>query len=115
MMPGVGEILKLMKSTFRPSGCRLPRRNEVLLLQFADSIIVTLEEAEDGHVTQGVGRPVEMVRNRKVLSFVAYRVQMLYKMASESMLGLTNVEEATSGAVDAVDQVDRCAMSLMWK
>eukprot|EP00061_Rhincodon_typus_P004942 g23774.t1 len=35
-----------------------------------------------------------------------YRVKMLYKTVSESQLGLTDVEEATSGAVDAVDQVD---------
>eukprot|EP00061_Rhincodon_typus_P005228 g24490.t1 len=34
---------------------------------------------------------------------------MLYKMVSESPLGLTDVEEATSGAVNTVHQVDRCA------
>eukprot|EP00061_Rhincodon_typus_P017599 g46361.t1 len=34
---------------------------------------------------------------------------MLYKMVSEAALGHTAAEEATSGAVDAVDQVDRCA------
>eukprot|EP00061_Rhincodon_typus_P007346 g28954.t1 len=34
---------------------------------------------------------------------------MLYKTVSESVLGLTNVEEATSAAADTVDQVDRCA------
>eukprot|EP00061_Rhincodon_typus_P014243 g41155.t1 len=37
-----------------------------------------------------------------------YRAQMLYKTAPESTLGLTNVEEATSGAADTVDQVGRC-------
>eukprot|EP00061_Rhincodon_typus_P012245 g37859.t1 len=49
-----------------------------------------------------------MVGDQKVLSFVAYRVQMLYETVSESMLGLTNVEEAISGAADTVDQVDGC-------
>eukprot|EP00061_Rhincodon_typus_P003976 g21447.t1 len=52
---------------------------------------------------------VKMVPNQKVLSFVTYRVQMLYKMVSKSPLGLTDVEEATSGAADTVDQFDRCA------
>eukprot|EP00061_Rhincodon_typus_P010901 g35537.t1 len=58
-----------------------------------------------------------MVRDRKVLLFVVYRVQKLYKTVSESSLSLTDVEEATSGAADAVDQVDRCAGEryLMWK
>eukprot|EP00061_Rhincodon_typus_P012381 g38080.t1 len=37
------------------------------------------------------------------------RAQMLYEMVSESTLGLTDVKEATSGAVDTVDQVDGCA------
>eukprot|EP00061_Rhincodon_typus_P000195 g10872.t1 len=82
---------------------------EVLLLQFAGGVIVALEEAQDGHVVQGVGEGVKMVGNRKVLSFVAYRVQMLYEMVSESTLGLTDVKEATSGAADTVDQVDGCA------
>eukprot|EP00061_Rhincodon_typus_P008924 g31979.t1 len=41
------------------------------------------------------------------------RAQMLYKMVSESPLGLTNVEDATLGAVDAVHQVDRCAGETM--
>eukprot|EP00061_Rhincodon_typus_P006838 g27886.t1 len=50
-----------------------------------------------------------MVGDRKVLLFVKYRVQMLYKMVSKSTLGLTNVEEATSGAADTVDQVNGCA------
>eukprot|EP00061_Rhincodon_typus_P009526 g33099.t1 len=79
---------------------------EVLLLQFLDSIIVTLEEAQDGHVTQGVGGGVEIVRNWKVLSFVANRAQVLYKVVTEPPLGLTNVEEAISGAVDAIDHID---------
>eukprot|EP00061_Rhincodon_typus_P001034 g13528.t1 len=77
---------------------------EVLLLKFLRGVIVTREEAQDGHVTQGVGGEVEMVRNQKVL-FVANRVQVLYKPVSEPPLGLTDVEEATSGAVDAVDHI----------
>eukprot|EP00061_Rhincodon_typus_P004045 g21620.t1 len=76
------------------------------LLQFAGGVIVALEEAQDGHVTRGVGGGVKMVGDRKVLSFVMYRVHMLYKVVSEPLLGLTNVEEATLGATDTVDQVD---------
>eukprot|EP00061_Rhincodon_typus_P002141 g16718.t1 len=49
-----------------------------------------------------------MVGDRKVLSFVMYRVQMLDKMVSDPPLGLTDVEEASSGATDAVDQVGGC-------
>eukprot|EP00061_Rhincodon_typus_P001014 g13450.t1 len=82
---------------------------EVLLLQFAGGVSVTLEESQDGHVTQGVGGGVEMVRNWKVLSFVANRAQILYKAVSKPPLGLTDVEEATSGAVDAVYHIDGCA------
>eukprot|EP00061_Rhincodon_typus_P009084 g32287.t1 len=50
-----------------------------------------------------------MFRDRKVLLFGAYRAQMLYKTISESPLGLTDVVEATSGAVDGVDLDDGCA------
>eukprot|EP00061_Rhincodon_typus_P010527 g34887.t1 len=50
-----------------------------------------------------------MVRDRKVLSFVANRAQVLYKVVSKPPLGLTDVEEATSGAADAVDHIGRCA------
>eukprot|EP00061_Rhincodon_typus_P002139 g16712.t1 len=70
---------------------------------------MALEEAQDGYVTQGVAGGVKMVGNRKVLSFVAYRVQMLYKTVSEPTLDLTDVEDATSGPADTVDQVDGCA------
>eukprot|EP00061_Rhincodon_typus_P014932 g42323.t1 len=82
---------------------------EVLLLQFAGGVIVTLEGTQDGHVTQGLGKGIKIVGDRKVLSFVVYKAQMLYKTVSESKLGLTDVEEATLGAADTVDQVDRCA------
>eukprot|EP00061_Rhincodon_typus_P009193 g32493.t1 len=34
---------------------------------------------------------------------------MLYKTVSEPPLGLTDVQEATSGEADAVDHVDGCA------
>eukprot|EP00061_Rhincodon_typus_P003747 g20876.t1 len=81
---------------------------EVLLLQFACGVIVSLEEARDRYVTPEVGGVVKIVGNWKVLSFVVYRAQMLYETISESKLGLTNVEEATSGAVDTVDQVGGC-------
>eukprot|EP00061_Rhincodon_typus_P016784 g45176.t1 len=80
----------------------------MLLLQFPGGIIVTLEEVQDGHVGQVVGEGSKVVRDRKVLSFVMNREQMLCKTVSESPLGLTDVEEATLGAADAVDQVDRC-------
>eukprot|EP00061_Rhincodon_typus_P006852 g27913.t1 len=82
---------------------------EILLLQFAGGVIVTLEEAQDGHVTYGVGGGVKMVRDWKMLLFFMYREQMLDEKVSETTLGLTDVEEATSGAADTVDQVDGCA------
>eukprot|EP00061_Rhincodon_typus_P005872 g25914.t1 len=84
---------------------------EVLPLQFAGGVIVTMEEAQDGNVTQGagVGGEVKMFCHQKVVVFVMYRAQMLHKMVSESLLGVTDVEEATSGAADAVDQVNGCA------
>eukprot|EP00061_Rhincodon_typus_P001025 g13496.t1 len=90
---------------------------EVLLLQLACGIIVTLEEAQDGHVMKGVGGAVKIVGDRKVLSFVANRAQMLYETISESTLGLTDIEKATSGAADTLDQVHRCAVNpcQMWK
>eukprot|EP00061_Rhincodon_typus_P018910 g48291.t1 len=65
-------------------------------------VIVTLEEDQDGHVVQGVGGGDEMVPDWKVLSFVPNRAQVLYKAVSEPSLGLTDVREATSGAVDAI-------------
>eukprot|EP00061_Rhincodon_typus_P016467 g44698.t1 len=82
---------------------------EVLLLQFVGGVVVTLEEAQDGHVTQGVGEGVKIVGDQKVLLFVVSRVQILYKTVSEPPLALTDIEVATSAAADAVDQVDRCA------
>eukprot|EP00061_Rhincodon_typus_P015918 g43864.t1 len=82
---------------------------EVLLLQFAGGVTGTLEEAQDGLVTQGVRGGVKMVGNRKLVVFVAYRAQMLYETASGSMFSLTKVEEATT-AVDTVDQVDGCTV-----
>eukprot|EP00061_Rhincodon_typus_P012448 g38197.t1 len=36
------------------------------------------------------------------------RVQALYKAVSEPLLGLTDVEDATSGAADAIDHIDGC-------
>eukprot|EP00061_Rhincodon_typus_P016881 g45327.t1 len=83
---------------------------EVLLLQFVGGVIVTLEVAQDGHVIQGVGGGVEVVRGQKELSFVANRGQMLCKAVSEPLLGLTDVEEATSGAADTIDHIDGCAL-----
>eukprot|EP00061_Rhincodon_typus_P008302 g30799.t1 len=73
---------------------------EVLLLQIPDGIIVTLEEAQDGLVTQGGG--VEVVRDWKIWPFVTNQAQVLYKTVSKPLLGLTNVVEATSGAADAI-------------
>eukprot|EP00061_Rhincodon_typus_P000734 g12601.t1 len=52
-----------------------------------------------------------MVRDWKMLSFVANRAQVLDKADSEPPLGLTNVEEATSGAADAVDHIGGCAVA----
>eukprot|EP00061_Rhincodon_typus_P013418 g39786.t1 len=84
-----------------------------LLLQFACGVIVGLEEVQDGHVTQERGERVKMVRDWKVLSFVAYRVQMVYETVPESMLGFTVIEEATSGATDTVDPLSDMK-GLLW-
>eukprot|EP00061_Rhincodon_typus_P006860 g27929.t1 len=89
---------------------RVPKAEyEVLLLQFPGGVIVTLEDAQDGHIIQGVGGRVKMVCDRKVSLFVANRTYVLYKAVSEPSLGLSDVEEATPGAADTVDQVDRYA------
>eukprot|EP00061_Rhincodon_typus_P013513 g39923.t1 len=82
---------------------------EVLLLQFVDDVIVTLEEAQDGHVAQRVGGGVEEVRDWKVLSFVVNRVQVLCKVVSKPPLGLTDIEEAILRAADAIDHINGCA------
>eukprot|EP00061_Rhincodon_typus_P006260 g26715.t1 len=71
--------------------------------------MVTLETTQDGYVTQGVGGGGEMAGDWKVLSFVANKAQVLYKVVTEPPLGLTDVEEATSGTADTVDYVDGCA------
>eukprot|EP00061_Rhincodon_typus_P018929 g48321.t1 len=49
-----------------------------------------------------------MVRDWKVVLIITYRAQMLCEWLTESVLGLTDVEEATSGAADTV-QVGECA------
>eukprot|EP00061_Rhincodon_typus_P004476 g22695.t1 len=73
---------------------------DVLILQSTRVVIVALEEAQNGHVTQELRGGIKMVGELKVLPFVVYRVQMLYQMISKSMFSLTNVEETTSGAAD---------------
>eukprot|EP00061_Rhincodon_typus_P005862 g25878.t1 len=73
--------------------------------KFTSGIIETLEEAQDGHVTQGVGGAIKMVGNRKMLLIIAYRVQKLCESVTESVLGFIDVQEATLGATDTVDQV----------
>eukprot|EP00061_Rhincodon_typus_P017314 g45958.t1 len=65
----------------------------MLFFQSARGVIVVLEEAEDGLVIQGA--------------------QMLHKLVTESVFGLTNVEEAKLGATDTVDQVGGCAGELL--
>eukprot|EP00061_Rhincodon_typus_P008061 g30329.t1 len=82
---------------------------EVLLLQFMGGVIMALEEAQDGHVTHGVEGGIEIVRHQKALSFFGNRAQTVYKAVTEPPLGLTDVGEATSGAVDAIDHIDGCA------
>eukprot|EP00061_Rhincodon_typus_P004829 g23518.t1 len=72
-------------------------------------VIVILEEAQDGHVGQGVGGGVEVVRNWKVLSFVVNRVQVLCNAVSKPPLGLTDVAEATLEEADAIDHISGCA------
>eukprot|EP00061_Rhincodon_typus_P005202 g24446.t1 len=87
----------------------------MLLLQFVGGVIVTLEEAQDGHVAQGAGGGVKMVHDRKVLLIIVYRAHMLCELVTESVL-----EETTSGTTDTGDQVGRCTgeplldMGLEW-
>eukprot|EP00061_Rhincodon_typus_P018034 g47025.t1 len=80
-----GSIRGAGKLTFRVPEAEY----EALLLQFADGVIVTLEETQNRHVAKRVGGGVKTVGDQKVLLFVANRAQMLYKMVSESTLGLT--------------------------
>eukprot|EP00061_Rhincodon_typus_P012077 g37557.t1 len=63
------------------------------------------KQIEGGGVGLGKGG-VERVRNRKVVVFVANRAWMLYKAVSKPPLGRPDVEEATSGATDAIDHID---------
>eukprot|EP00061_Rhincodon_typus_P001303 g14353.t1 len=72
-------------------------------------IIVTLQEAEDGHVVQGVGGGVEMVRDWEVQTFVANRAEVFRKAVPEPPFGFPDVEEAKSGTADAVYHIGRCA------
>eukprot|EP00061_Rhincodon_typus_P012429 g38161.t1 len=81
---------------------------ELLLLQFAGGVIVTLEEAPDGHVIKGVGGEVKMVSNQTVLLIIVYEAQVFCESITETALGLTDIEQATSGATDTVDQVGGC-------
>eukprot|EP00061_Rhincodon_typus_P018010 g46988.t1 len=55
--------------------------------------------------SKGLGGGFKMAGNRKVLLIIAYRAQILRESVTKSALGLTNVDKATSGAMDAVDQV----------
>eukprot|EP00061_Rhincodon_typus_P012536 g38325.t1 len=78
---------------------------KVFFLQFTCGLIMTLEEAQDGHVAKGLGGIIEMSGNQKVMLIGAYRAQML----RESVFGLSAVEEATSGATVARDFESRSA------
>eukprot|EP00061_Rhincodon_typus_P015201 g42740.t1 len=49
-----------------------------------------------------------MVSDQKVVVIIMYRAQMLHEMVPESALGLTDVPEATSGAMDTIVQVGEC-------
>eukprot|EP00061_Rhincodon_typus_P012197 g37780.t1 len=72
---GEGEILKLVKSIFKPLG---------------------LEEAKDGLVTMGMGGGVKVDSNGKFGLVGACREQMLCKPVPKSAFGLPNIEETTS-------------------
>eukprot|EP00061_Rhincodon_typus_P008698 g31543.t1 len=62
------------------------------------------EEAQDGHVTKGVGRGVEMAGKGKVVSIGAYGAQVLCESVTESTFGLADIVETTLGTMDAVGQ-----------
>eukprot|EP00061_Rhincodon_typus_P017549 g46285.t1 len=87
MRPGWGDF-KTGTFNVKAIGLWAPEvEYEVLLLQFAYWVIVTLEEAKDGRIITGVGGGVKMLAIRS----------------------LTDVEEATLGTMDTVDQVGGCA------
>eukprot|EP00061_Rhincodon_typus_P000829 g12895.t1 len=71
---------------------------EVLFLQPSDGIVVALEEAQDGHVVQGVRGGVEVARDGK--GVVTNRALVLHNVVSKPSLGFPDVEEATSGTAD---------------
>eukprot|EP00061_Rhincodon_typus_P012168 g37736.t1 len=62
----------------------------------------------EGDVMQQFPLKLPSKKKLMVVSFVAYRMQMLYEMVSKSTLGLTDVEETILGAADTVDEVGRC-------
>ncbi|XP_048469148.1 transmembrane protein 234 isoform X2 [Rhincodon typus] len=71
-------------------------------------ISVTLEEAQDGQVVQGVAGGVDW----EVLSFVANHVSVLHKVVSKPPLGLPDGEKAASGTANTKDHISGCAVEV---
>eukprot|EP00061_Rhincodon_typus_P011328 g36257.t1 len=87
---GIGSILQEFEERAHKA------EYEVVFHQFVGGIVEALEECVGG---------VKMVSDGKVVLITAYRAQMLHKSVPKSAFGLTDVEEAISGATDTVDQV----------
>ena len=74
----------------------------MLFLQFALSFTGTLQQAKDRHVGMGAGSCVKMASNRKVRVLIAHRPKVLSKAITQSTLGLSDIEETTLGAANAI-------------
>ena len=81
----------------------------MLFLQFALSFTGTLQQAKDRHVGMGAGLCFKMASNQKVRVLLAHRPKVLSKVITQSTLGLSNIEETTLGAANAIHQIERGA------
>ena len=81
----------------------------MLFFQLALSFTGTLQKAKDRHVGMGEGSCVKMASNRKVRILSAHRPKVLSKVIAQSTLGLSDMEETTLGAANAIHQIERGA------
>ena len=85
----------------------------LLFLQFALSFTGTLQQAKDRHVGMGAGSCVKMASDWKVRVLIAHRPKLLSKAITQFTLGLSDIEE-TSGAANAIDQIERSASETLF-
>eukprot|EP00061_Rhincodon_typus_P005253 g24532.t1 len=70
------------------------------------------DEASGGEILKLVKVHIEtigLLAPKAEYEVLLLRAQVLYKAVSEPPFGFTDAEEATLGAVDAVDHIRRCA------